>query len=112
MIEKALTVMPKPTSDLSNPLDPCAVPYAYTSTYLYVDMYIYIDIDIDIDTCTCMPCRKSKRCVIYVLECAITPRRFLDLIREKCWHLGLFPLTVTVTIRSNRNYNSPLIRPL
>ena len=26
-------------------------------------------------------------------------------------YLGLFPLTVTVTTRGNRNYNSPLIRP-
>ena len=25
--------------------------------------------------------------------------------------LGLFPLTVTVTTRGNRDYNSPLIRP-
>ena len=26
-------------------------------------------------------------------------------------YIGIFPLTVTVTTRGNRNYNSPLIRP-
>ena len=27
------------------------------------------------------------------------------------WLVGLFPLTVTVTTRGNRNYNTPLFRP-
>ena len=27
-------------------------------------------------------------------------------------HFGLFPFTITVTTRGNRNFNNPLIRPL